>query len=82
MVLLNLNSAREAVDRETGYGDREEKEYRDSIGSSELVRGLDSAGAHVFNEDDPVARPGLAEVPTPFGETTNQLAFTWYLRRR
>lgn len=30
----------------------------------------------------PVARPGLAEVPTPFGETTNQLAFTWYLRRR
>jgi ribosomal protein S4 len=30
----------------------------------------------------PVARPGLAEIPTPFGETTNQLAFTWYLRRR
>jgi hypothetical protein len=30
----------------------------------------------------PVARPGLAEVPTPFGETVNQLAFTWYLRRR
>lgn len=30
----------------------------------------------------PVARPGLAEVPTPFGEATNQLAFTWYLRRR
>ncbi len=30
----------------------------------------------------PVARPGLAEVPTPFGETINQLAFTWYLRRR
>jgi hypothetical protein len=30
----------------------------------------------------PVARPGLAEVPTPFKEETNQLAFTWYLRRR
>jgi hypothetical protein len=30
----------------------------------------------------PVARPGLAEVPTPFGQTVNQLAFTWYLRRR
>jgi ribosomal protein S4 len=30
----------------------------------------------------PVARPGLAEVPTPFGSETSQLAFTWYLRRR
>ncbi|KAG9244199.1 hypothetical protein BJ878DRAFT_575918 [Calycina marina] len=30
----------------------------------------------------PVARPGLAEVPTPFGSDINQLAFTWYLRRR
>ncbi|KAL8872696.1 MAG: hypothetical protein Q9174_001714 [Haloplaca sp. 1 TL-2023] len=30
----------------------------------------------------PVARPGLAEVPTPFGNDTNALAFNWYLRRR
>ncbi|KAI9741420.1 MAG: mitochondrial 37S ribosomal protein nam9 [Claussenomyces sp. TS43310] len=30
----------------------------------------------------PVARPGLAEVPTPFAAETSQLAFTWYLRRR
>lgn len=30
----------------------------------------------------PVARPGLAEVPSPFGADTYQLAFTWYLRRR
>ena len=30
----------------------------------------------------PVARPGLAEVPTPFSPEVNQLAFTWYLRRR
>lgn len=30
----------------------------------------------------PVARPGLSEVPTPFHPETNQLAFTWYLRRR
>ncbi|KAF2713358.1 alpha-L RNA-binding motif-containing protein [Pleomassaria siparia CBS 279.74] len=30
----------------------------------------------------PVARPGLAEVPTPFPVETGQLAFTWYLRRR
>lgn len=30
----------------------------------------------------PVARPGLAEVPTPFHYETNQLAFNWYLRRR
>lgn len=30
----------------------------------------------------PVARPGLAEVPTPFNMETNQLAFNWYLRRR
>jgi len=30
----------------------------------------------------PVARPGLAEVPTPFAAETQQLAFTWYLRRR
>ncbi|TKA69400.1 hypothetical protein B0A49_06417 [Cryomyces minteri] len=30
----------------------------------------------------PVARPGLAEVPTPFHTETSQLAFTWYLRRR
>ena len=30
----------------------------------------------------PVARPGLAEVPTPFGEATNAGAFAWYLRRR
>ncbi|KIW15152.1 hypothetical protein PV08_05197 [Exophiala spinifera] len=30
----------------------------------------------------PVARPGLAEVPTPFSEYINSSAFTWYLRRR
>ena len=30
----------------------------------------------------PVARPGLAEVPTPFHFETGQLAFNWYLRRR
>jgi hypothetical protein len=30
----------------------------------------------------PVARPGLAEVPTPFGEGTSGSAFAWYLRRR
>lgn len=30
----------------------------------------------------PVARPGLAEVPTPFGLETGLLAFQWYLRRR
>lgn len=30
----------------------------------------------------PVARPGMAEVPTPFGAETQQLAFNWYLRRR
>ncbi|KAL2061919.1 hypothetical protein VTL71DRAFT_7297 [Oculimacula yallundae] len=31
---------------------------------------------------DPVARPGLTEVPTPFPNEIQQLAFTWYLRRR
>lgn len=30
----------------------------------------------------PVARAGLAEVPTPFHPVTSQLAFNWYLRRR
>ena len=30
----------------------------------------------------PVARPGLAEVPTPFSETLGAAAFAWYLRRR
>lgn len=30
----------------------------------------------------PVARPGLAEVPTPFAQEMSQLAFNWYLRRR
>lgn len=30
----------------------------------------------------PVARPGLTEVPTPFPTDIQQLAFTWYLRRR
>lgn len=30
----------------------------------------------------PVARLGSAEVPTPFPYYINQLAFTWYLRRR
>lgn len=30
----------------------------------------------------PVARRGLAEVPTPFPYDVNQLAYTWYLRRR
>lgn len=30
----------------------------------------------------PVARPGLAEVPTPFGAETLGLAHNWYLRRR
>jgi len=30
----------------------------------------------------PVARPGLAEVPTPYGQELNALAHNWYLRRR
>lgn len=30
----------------------------------------------------PVARPGKAEVPTPFPLATSQLGFNWYLRRR
>jgi len=30
----------------------------------------------------PVARPGLAEVPTPFAYETGELAHNWYLRRR
>lgn len=30
----------------------------------------------------PVARPGLAEIPTPFSGETMALAFNWYLRRR
>ena len=30
----------------------------------------------------PVARPGAAEVPTPFAHGEHQLAFVWYLRRR
>jgi ribosomal protein S4 len=30
----------------------------------------------------PVARPGLAEVPTPFASETMALGFNWYLRRR
>lgn len=31
---------------------------------------------------DPVARPGIAEVPSPFAPETLGLAFQWYLRRR
>jgi len=30
----------------------------------------------------PVARPGLAEIPTPFGNETGGAAYVWYLRRR
>jgi len=30
----------------------------------------------------PVARPGFSEVPSPFSQDTNQLAFNWYLKRR
>ncbi|KAJ5216930.1 hypothetical protein N7468_009938 [Penicillium chermesinum] len=30
----------------------------------------------------PVARPGLAEVPSPFGETVSTPAYGWYLKRR
>jgi hypothetical protein len=30
----------------------------------------------------PVARPGIAEVPSPFPESVMQLAHNWYLRRR
>jgi len=30
----------------------------------------------------PVARPGLAEIPTPFSTETMTLGFNWYLRRR
>ena len=30
----------------------------------------------------PVVRPGMGEVPTPFGEDINSVAHTWYLRRR
>jgi hypothetical protein len=29
-----------------------------------------------------VARPGLAEVPSPLGAESADLAFNWYLRRR
>jgi ribosomal protein S4 len=31
---------------------------------------------------DPVAKPGVAEVPSPFNPESNLLAFQWYLRRR
>lgn len=30
----------------------------------------------------PVARPGIAEVPTPFQNEMNSLTYLWYLRRR
>ena len=30
----------------------------------------------------PVARPGISEVPSPFGEDIGTAAFAWYLRRR
>jgi len=30
----------------------------------------------------PVARKGFAEVPTPYDQQTNQLAFNWYLQRK
>lgn len=30
----------------------------------------------------PVAKPGSAEVPSPFSEDTSTIAFSWYLRRR
>lgn len=30
----------------------------------------------------PVARPGMAEVPTPYGNETGGAAYVWYLRRR
>lgn len=30
----------------------------------------------------PVARPGIAEVPSPFALDKSQLAYNWYLRRR
>jgi ribosomal protein S4 len=30
----------------------------------------------------PVARPGLAEVPSPYGKEMGLLAYQWYLRRR
>lgn len=30
----------------------------------------------------PVAKPGLAEVPAPYNIEMNELAFTWYLKRR
>lgn len=30
----------------------------------------------------PVARPGMAEVPTPFQTEMNGLTYLWYLRRR
>lgn len=30
----------------------------------------------------PVVRPGMGEVPSPFGEDVNSVAHTWYLRRR
>ena len=30
----------------------------------------------------PVARAGWGEVPTPYGEEVNGLAYNWYLRRR
>lgn len=30
----------------------------------------------------PVARPGYAEVPSPFGDSIHTPAFAWYLRRR
>ncbi|KAJ5693233.1 hypothetical protein N7462_002656 [Penicillium macrosclerotiorum] len=30
----------------------------------------------------PVARPGFAEVPTPFGESISTPAYGWYLKRR
>jgi hypothetical protein len=61
MLLLNLNSAREAADRETGYGHQDETDYRAPIGPDQPVLGLGPVRMRVIGKDDPVARPGLAE---------------------
>jgi len=37
---------------------------------------------HAVYLRDPVASPGLSEVPTPFHGETLQLAYNWFLRRR
>jgi hypothetical protein len=58
---LNLNSARDAADRESGCGPEDEDDYRAPLCHEQLAARLYPAAARDMSDDDPVVTPNLVQ---------------------